>query len=84
MVQEDPNRATASSNPAEEIRAALLRLLDLVAEKVAQEILRELEAKERHANGTATSACRRARPPAHPSRGALNECRRSPPAARQL
>jgi hypothetical protein len=49
MVTEDPPQAGTSPSPEEEIRAALLRLLDRLAEKVAQKILRELDAKERQA-----------------------------------
>jgi hypothetical protein len=42
--------AAASPPSEEEIRASLLRLLDLLAEKVAQKILRELDLKDRQAN----------------------------------
>ncbi len=50
MVHEDPQPAVASLPPEEEIRAALLRLLDLLAEQVAQKILRERDAKDNQAN----------------------------------
>ena len=50
MVPEDPPLVVTSPAPEEEIRAALLRLLDLLAEQVAQKILRQLDAKDRQAH----------------------------------
>jgi hypothetical protein len=53
MLHEDPHLAVASPPPEEQIRAALLGLLDLLAERVAQKIRRELDAEDRQTDAAA-------------------------------